>query len=127
MAFASETGWGLMVPANGANVDAAWEFIEFFSQTENLVEHNIACNQLPPRKSMLTNETYLNAMSDIAFILDILPDGQWMGPYNTSAMRQIFDQMFLDLCDAKDRDVEGALKAASEQISSECKMSYSMD
>ena len=76
---------------------------------------------------MLTNETYLNAMSDIAFILDILPDGQWMGPYNTSAMRQIFDQMFLDLCDAKDRDVEGALKAASEQISSECKMSYSMD
>lgn len=127
MAFASETGWGLMVPANGANVDAAWEFIEFFSQPENLVEHNIACNQLPPRKSMLTNETYLNAMSDIAFILDILPDGQWMGPYNTSAMRQIFDQMFLDLCDAKDRDVEGALKAASEQISSECKMSYSMD
>ena len=127
MAFASETGWGLMVPANGANVDAAWEFIEFFSQPENLVEHNIACNQLPPRKSMLTNETYLNAMSDIAFILDILPDGQWMGPYNTSAMRQIFDQMFLDLCDAQDRDVEGALKAASEQISSECKMSYSMD
>lgn len=127
MGFASETGWGLMVPANGANVDAAWDFIQFFSQPENLVEHNIACNQLPPRKSMLTNEKYLDAMSNIKFILDILPDGQWMGPYNTSSMRKIFNQMFLDLCDAENRDVEGALKTASEQISKECKMSYSMN
>lgn len=31
MAFASETGWGLMVPANSENVDGAWEFIQFFS------------------------------------------------------------------------------------------------
>lgn len=129
MAFAAETGWGLMVPKNGKNVDAAWEFIDFFIQPENLVEHNIACNQLPPRESMLTNETYIEAMSNITFLLDILPDGQWMGPYNTSAMRTIFNDMFIELCQTAeaDRDVEGSLRAASERITSECKMSYSME
>lgn len=58
MAFASETGWGIMVPDNGKNKDAAWEFVKFFSEPENLVQHNIACNQLPPRKSLLDSEEY---------------------------------------------------------------------
>ena len=78
MAFASETGWGLMVPKNSANQDMAWKFIEFFSNPDNLVEHNIACNQLPPRKSLLDSEKYKEAMPNISFLLDILPDGQWM-------------------------------------------------
>lgn len=129
MGFAAETGWGLIVPKNGANVDAAWDYISFFTQEENLVEHNIACNQLPPRKSMLTNETYIKAMPNVTFLLDILPYGQWMGPYNTTAMREIFDNMFIELSQtpAADRDVEGALAEASAQISKECKMSYSME
>lgn len=29
VAFASETGWGIMVPENSQHKDAAWEFIEF--------------------------------------------------------------------------------------------------
>ena len=129
MAFAAETGWGIMVPKNSANVDAAWEFINFFIQPENLVEHNIACNQLPPRKSMLTSETYIKAMPNVRFLLDILPNGQWMGPYNTAAMRSTFNDMFIELCQTKkaDRDIEGALKQASEKISAENKMSYSME
>ena len=129
MAFAAETGWGIMVPKNSANVDAAWEFINFFIQPENLVEHNIACNQLPPRKSMLTSETYIKAMPNVRFLLDILPNGQWMGIYNTAAMRSTFNDMFIELCQTKkaDRDIEGALKQASEKISAENKMSYSME
>ena len=129
MAFAAETGWGIMVPKNSANVDAAWEFINFFIQPENLVKHNIACNQLPPRKSMLTSETYIKAMPNVRFLLDILPNGQWMGPYNTAAMRSTFNDMFIELCQTKkaDRDIEGALKQASEKISAENKMSYSME
>lgn len=124
MAFASETGWGIIVPKNGGNVDAAWEFVKFFSQPENLVEHNIACNQLPPRKSLLTNETYLEAMPDIAFILDIMPYGQWMGPYNTSAMRKIFNQTFINLCQDESLDVREQLEQCSAEISAQCMLSY---
>lgn len=127
MAFASETGWGIIVPANGKNLDAAWEFVTFFSQPENLVEHNIACNQLPPRKSLLDSEEYKSAMPNISFLLDILPNGQWMGPYNTSDMRVIFNDMFIDLCQSDSPDIAGALKTASEKISKECKLSYSME
>lgn len=126
MAFASETGWGMIVPANGKNVDAAWDYVKFFSEPENLVEHNIACSQLPPRKSLLDNERYKEAMPNTTFLLDILPNGQWMGPYNTSDMRKIFNEMFINLAQtsASDRDVESALKDASEKISSTCQISY---
>lgn len=123
--FASETGWGIMVPENSEHKDAAWEFIEFFSRPENLVKHNIACNQLPPRKSMLTNEEYREAMPNITFLLDIMEKGQWMGPYNTSAMREIFNEMFIELCQEENADIEAALKAASEQITAECQLGYS--
>ena len=127
MAFAAETGWGIMVPKNSANVDAAWEFINFFIQPENLVEHNIACNQLPPRKSMLTSETYIKAMPNVRFLLDILPNGQWMGPYNTSDMRTRFNEMFIDLCQSENRDIEKALTDVSKSISEECQIGYSME
>ena len=127
MSFASETGWGLIVPENGKNKDAAWEFISFFSEPENLVEHNIACSQLPPRKSLLTNETYIEKMPHVEFLLDILPNGQWMGPYNTSDMREVLNQTFLNLCQEENPDVEDALKEASQKITSECKYGYSAE
>lgn len=126
MGFASETGWGMIVPKNGKNVDAAWKFVEFFSQPENLVEHNIACSQLPPRKSLLDSKEYKAAMPNVSFLLDILPSGQWMGPYNTSEMRTIFNDMFLDLCQSDKPDVKTALKKASQQITEECQLSYSI-
>ncbi|MDO4265234.1 MAG: ABC transporter substrate-binding protein [Eubacteriales bacterium] len=124
MGFASETGWGLLVPKNGAHVDDAWKYVEFFSQPENLVQHNIACSQLPPRKSMLDNEVYKEAMPQVTFLLDILPSGQWMGPYNTSDMRDVFNQMFIDLCQTDAPDVEQALKDASAEITANCRISY---
>lgn len=127
MAFASETGWGIIVPENGKNKDAAWKFVEFFSEPENLVQHNIACNQLPPRKSLLDSQEYKEAMPNISFLLEILPEGQWMGPYNTSDMREIFNQTFTNLCQSDNPDVEGALKEASEKITKECQIGYSMD
>ena len=127
MAFASETGWGLIVPENSKNKDAAWEFISFFSEPENLVEHNIAGSQLPPRKSLLTHEKYIEEMPQVEFLLDILPNGQWMGPYNTSDMRAILNQTFLNLCQEENPDVESALKEASEQITAECKYDYSAE
>ena len=124
VAFASETGWGIMVPENSQHKDAAWEFIEFFSQPENLVKHNIACNQLPPRKSLLDNEEYREAMPNITFLLDIMEKGQWMGPYKTSAMREIFNEMFISLCQEENPDIEKALKEVSEKITAECQLGY---
>ncbi|MDY6065718.1 MAG: ABC transporter substrate-binding protein [Finegoldia sp.] len=129
MAFASETGWGLMVPANSSEKEMAWEFIKFFSQPENLVEHNIACSQLPPRKSLLDNEKYKKEMPHIAFLLDILDKGQWMGPYNTWTMREILNEAFISLSSQKveERNIEEVLKDVSKRISEEARISYRVD
>ena len=127
MAFTSESGWGLIVPANGANVDAAWDYVRFFTDPENLVEHNIACNHLPPRTSMLDSEEYREAMSNIDFILDILPYGKWRGSYSASAMNSLFDQMFIDLCQSENPDVEASLAEVSQKITEECSLGYTQD
>ena len=127
MAFTSESGWGLIVPANGANVEAAWDYVRFFTDPENLVEHNIACNQLPPRTSMLDSEEYREAMSNIDFILDILPYGKWRGSYSASAMNSLFDQMFIDLCQSENPDVEASLAEVSQKITEECSLGYTQD
>ena len=92
-----------------------------------MVQHNIACNQLPPRKSLLDNQEYKEAMPNVAFLLDILPNGQWIGPYHTFDMRDIFIDMFMDLCQSETPDVKAALKEASEQITETCKINYSME
>lgn len=127
MGFASETGWGIIVPEVGEHKDGAWEFVKFFSEPENLVEHNIACAQLPPRKSLLENEKYKEELPQVEFLLEILPDGQWMGPYNTSDMRTRFNEMFIDLCQSENRDIEKALADVSKAISEECQIGYSME
>ena len=50
-----------------------------------------------------------------------------MGPYNTSDMREVLNQTFLNLCQEENPDVEGALKEASQKITSECKYGYSAE
>ena len=125
LAFTSESGWGLVVPNKAKDTDASWKFVEFFTQPENLVEHNIACNQLPPRKDMLEDETYLEAMSNIDFILDILPYGQWRGPINASAMNDVLNKTFTDLCQEENPDVKSALQQMSDEINETCLIGYS--
>lgn len=121
----AETGWGLVVPSGSKQQEAAWKFVEFFISPEVLVEHNIACSQIPPRKSLLDNEQYKEGMPDVIFLLDDLEDIQWMGAYNTSAWREIFNAKFIELCNTDNPDVETALAEISEQITAECQISYS--
>ena len=42
-------------------------------------------------------------------------------------MRDIFIDMFMDLCQSETPDVKAALKEASEQITETCKINYSME
>lgn len=123
--IAAETGWGLVVPKGSKVQDDAWKFIEFFISPEVLVEHNIACSQIPPRKSLLNSEEYKEGMPDVAFLMDNLSDVQWMGPYNTSAWREIFNDKFIEMCNTENPDVEKELAEISEQITNECQISYS--
>ena len=76
---------------------------------------------------MLDSEEYREAMSNIDFILDILPYGKWRGSYSASAMNSLFDQMFIDLCQSENPDVEASLAEVSQKITEECSLGYTQD
>ena len=115
--FAAETGWGLSVPEASKQKEGAWKFVEFFTSPENLIDFNIACAQIPPRKSMLGNEKYLEAMPYTEFLLDILDKGQWIGPYNTETFKLEIASMFITLCSTNEyASVEDALAKLTDTI-----------
>lgn len=112
-AFAAETGWGMAVPESSKEKEGAWKFVEFFTDTENLIDFNIACAQIPPRKSMLDNAKYLEAMPYAKCLQDILDGGQWIGPYNTETFKGEIGSMFVTLCTT---DEYASVKEALEQL-----------
>ena len=115
--FAAETGWGLAVPQNSKEQEGAWKFVEFFTDPDNLVEFNIACAQIPPRKSMQSSEKYQEAMPYATFLLDILEKGQWIGPYNTETFKASLASTFMSLCSTDEyASVEEALAAFTDTI-----------
>lgn len=118
MAFVAESGWGLAVPVNANEKDGAWELVRFLSDPENLKELNIGCQQLPPRQTLAEDEEMVEAMPDTAFLLDILDGGQWIGPYNTTTLKEELAATFRSICE-DGADIETALADCSESMSAE--------
>lgn len=118
MAFVAESGWGLAVPANAKEKDGAWELVRFLSDPENLKELNLGCQQLPPRKTLAEDQEMMDAMPNTAFLMDILEGGQWIGPYNTTTLKETLTATFRDICE-NGTDIETALTECSETMSAE--------
>lgn len=118
MAFVAESGWGLAVPVNSSQKEGAWELVRFLSDPENLKELNLGCQQLPPRQSLTEDEEMVKAMPDTAFLLDILDGGQWIGPYNTTTLKENLSATFRSICE-DGADIQTALADCSEAMSAE--------
>jgi len=86
------------VSSASPNQEAAWEFINFMTSEENIIGHLIACGMLPARTSLLDNQTYLEAMPHVKFLIDILPDGRYLGHFNTDVFKESINNMFVELC-----------------------------
>lgn len=108
--FAAETGWSLCVSKNSTVQDAAWRFVEFLNQPDVLLRHNIACAQVPPRKSVATDPDYLLGAPYMAPLLDKLQYAQFIGPFNTDIIKSYVNQTFMTLAsgDHSDEAVEAA-------------------
>ena len=102
----AETGWGLVVPEKCENKDAAWKYIEFCSEQDNLMQHNVECGQIPPRKSIATSAEYLEQAPYMEGILPTLESGRYIGRFNTEILKDNFKNMFTDLCTGGRETVE---------------------
>jgi len=114
----AETGWSLCVPKTTQVADAAWRFIEFAYVPENLMRHNISCAQIPPRASIANNPEYLEKMPYMAPLLGLLPDAQFIGPFNTDVVKEYLVQVFGALAseDGTYASVEDALAKLTEDM-----------
>ena len=80
--FAAESGWGEVVNANAAPEikEAAWKFIDFMAQPDNLRDWNLATYTIPSLKSLQNDPAILEAAPLLQASFNVLPYGQWVGP-----------------------------------------------
>ena len=80
--FAAESGWGEVVNASApaANKEAAWKFIDFMAQPDNLRDWNLATYTIPALKALQNDPAILKAAPLLQASFNVLPYGQWVGP-----------------------------------------------
>ena len=119
-AFAAETGWGLAVAESSKSKDAAWKYVEFMMEPENLVDHLVVCGMLPPRQSIIDNTDYKEKMPHVVPLLGILKDGQYIGHFNTDVFKEAVNNMFVELCTTNTYPtVKDALTELENKLNSE--------
>jgi multiple sugar transport system substrate-binding protein len=80
--FAAESGWGEVVNANAPaeNKEAAWKFIDFMAQPDNLRDWNLTTYTIPSLKSLQNDPAILEAVPLLQASFNVLPYGRWVGP-----------------------------------------------
>lgn len=123
-AFPAETGWSLCVSKDTQVNEAAWEYIEFFLEKDNLMQHNINCAQIPPRKSVVADPSYAAQMPYMVPLLGILDYGKFIGPFNTDVVKIGLRNTYVSLCsdDGTYASVKDALAALETQLNTDLKL-----
>lgn len=116
--FAAESGWGEVVNANAPaeNKAAAWRFIDFMAQPDNLRDWNIATYTIPSLKALLNDPAILEAAPPLQAAFNVLPLGSWIGPLQD---RDRFFQTIYDGFNAAclgQLDAAGSLTQVEQQI-----------
>jgi len=116
--FAAESGWGEVVNAKAPdeNKAAAWKFIDFMSQPDNLRDWNLATYTIPSLKALQNDPKILEAAPLMQASFNVLPYGQWVGPVQD---RDRFWQSIHDAFTAVglgQMDAPTALAQAEQQI-----------
>ncbi len=116
--FAAESGWGEVVNTNAPaeNKEAAWSFIDFMAQPDNLRDWNLATYTLPPLKELQNDPAILEAAPLLKAAFDVLPFGRWVGPVqNRDRFWQSIHDGFTAACLGQ-MDAATALTQAEQQI-----------
>jgi multiple sugar transport system substrate-binding protein len=121
-AFPAETGWSMCVPKSTKVAEAAWTYAKFFLEPSNLLQHNINCSMIPPRKSVASNPQYLQQTPYMAPILEILQYGKFIGPFNTEVLKVGLRQVFVSACNGVYPNAAAAMTELENQLNSELKL-----
>jgi len=117
-AFPAETGWSMCVPKDTKVAEAAWKYVDFFLDHDNLMQHNIKCAQIPPLKSVANDPEFEKQLPYLKPLLGILDAGRFIGPFNTDVLKIGLRNTFISLCtnDGTYSSVEEALKSLENHL-----------
>ncbi|MEA4876252.1 extracellular solute-binding protein [Anaerorhabdus sp.] len=108
-AFAAETGWSMAVNENSKVKEGAFKFLEFLFQDEQLLKLNIACTQIPAKKSVATNPELITQMPYAEVLVGILDNAQFIGHFNTDIFKEGINNKFVEYNQGQYTDVKTAL------------------
>ncbi|HWR22411.1 MAG TPA: extracellular solute-binding protein [Feifaniaceae bacterium] len=97
-AFAAETGWAFAVSASSAKQEAAFRFLDYFFSDSVIMRNNVACGQIPAKKSVAQSAEYLEQFPYAEPLVGILDQAQFIGYFNTDQFKEIINGVFLDYC-----------------------------
>lgn len=116
VAFAAETGWALSVNGSSAQQEAAYKFLEYFYQDEQLLAHNVAAAQIPAKISVAQDPELLELMPFAKPLVGILDDARFIGYFNTDQFKEAVNNMFVDLVMGTTPSVDEALISLEEHL-----------
>ncbi len=109
VAFAAETGWALSVNGSSKQQEAAYKFLEYFYQDEQLLAHNVAAAQIPAKISVAQDPKLLELMPFATPLVGILDDARFIGYFNTDQFKEAVNNTFVDLVMGTTPTVDEAL------------------
>jgi len=93
--FAAETGWAMAVNGNSSVQEGAFKFIEFMFEDDNIREVNLACGQIPAKKSVATSSEYNSKVEYANILVDLLPNAEFIGYFNTDQFKETINDTFV--------------------------------
>ena len=123
-AFPAETGWSMCVPKSSKVAEEAWAYVRYFLRPENLMQHNINCAQIPPRKSVVANPAFVRQLPYMAPLLDIIQYGKFIGPFNTEVLKLNMREVYVSLClkDGRFPNVAAALAYLENKLNTDLRL-----
>lgn len=116
--FAAESGWAIAVNSASAKQEEAFRFLEYFFSDEIIMSHNVACGQIPAKKSVAQSAEYLELFPYAKPLVGILDSAQFIGYFNTDVFKETINNVFVDYCTGGIyADVDAALKDLETKLS----------
>ena len=115
--FAAETGWSIGVAASSEEQEAAFKFLEYFFQDDVILSHNVACGQIPAKKSVAQSDEYKEKVPYSEPLLGILDDAQFIGYFNTDSFKEIVNDVYMNYVTTDTyADVDAAMADLTDRV-----------